>query len=75
MVHLIENNVQHDIKHATHTPPNAITDDWRLPSSLERPLLHVCASFPLLRVNEGSRALMDSSFYVGVWLRDAVAHA
>lgn len=38
--------------------------------SLERPLLHVCASFPSLRVNEGSRALMVSSFDVGVRLRD-----
>ena len=38
--------------------------------SLERPPLHVCASFPSLRVNEGSRALMVSSFDVGVRLRD-----
>ena len=60
----------HDTKHATHTPPNAITEDWQLPSSLERPLLHFCAPPPSLRVNEGSRALVVSSFDVGVRLRD-----
>ena len=66
-------NVQrHDIKHhVTHTSPNAIIDDFQAFSRApERPLLHVCASFPSLRVNEGRWALMVSSFDVGVRPRD-----
>ena len=45
--------------------------------SLERLLLLVCASFPSLRVNEGSRASMVSSFGVGVLgleMREGPAH-